>query len=1030
MIRPRRPRISESNDDDRLPLTRERLAAYLRLLGYVRPYRARMIVAVIALSIGTILGLLMPLIIRVVVDVVFVEKNLALLNRFTLILTLIFLTQAVFSFVNRYNIGYTGERVVADLRQQLYDHLVSLSLRFFADRRTGELVSRVSNDVTLLQAAVTENLVSLLQQSLTLIGGIIFLLWLDWRLTAIILLGIPPITLTMVYLGRKIRKASTEVQDRLAEASAVIDESVGGIRIVKSFAREAYEVSRFTAKIEETFSAAMKRVRISATLGPTIGFMAFMSITITIWFGGYEVIQGRLSPGGLVAFLIYTMLVAGPIAAFSSLYSQFQAALGATQRIFELLDLRPEVADAPDAYSLPRIIGRVTFDDVSFEYDSAIPVLHRISIDVQPGQIVALVGPSGAGKTTLVNLIPRFYDVTQGEISIDGRDIRQVTKQSLREQIGIVPQEAALFSETIRENIRYGNLQAPKILDALAKNGNLSTDLNPSIIRVRSNPHHKNVEVFFKLTQRRTQTAHYWQDQFQVKDKDTEAIYQQILEHGHPLHLDDIGIMLVRRHCNEEELESRSELQDGKLYQPDESFAVGDRVIFPSLEFSTGTVVSSRQGQHPEYPTFSVISVDLEGSDSPREFVSNFPYDHPLNVGEGQSLANLQGLMTPEEIFETYQDAVRSRLQATFSKNDDFVTFHDLYFLKDLLPDFHEGLFNIADAAIDINDGPLSIDALIEQMGLVENGSSINDTTRFSVNYQLANDDRFDDVGPAGQVSWYLDRMAPPEAHYRPRRLQVGSQTYDSALFDEDLRDLLQTIDDEATNPNEIEPVEPDVDKIVVVPSFPHWRVGTLPLTPKTQSFFPQSEYNPVRFQFVDGRTGNPFPGWTVSGYRYVYGLGEWYKKNKLPVGAYITIKRSKDPMQVVIDYQSTRTQRDWVRMAAYVGNRLSFQMSPAALACKYDELMIIGDSDIPSLDTAWVHAEQRKLSVYDLLCDIFPELSKLNPQSTVHAKTLYSAVNVTLRAAPGIVFQELVTRPCFIPMNHGYWTYDPNLRS
>jgi subfamily B ATP-binding cassette protein MsbA len=473
MFRPRRLNIAVDNEDNRRPVTRERLRGYARLLGYVRPYRRRLILAACALVTGTLLGLIMPLIVRNVVDVVFVERNLAMLNRFTALLSIIFLAQAFFSFVNRYYTAYIGERVVADLREQLYRHLVSLSLRFFADRRTGEIVSRVTNDVTLLQAAVTDSLITLLQQSLMLIGGVIFLYWLDWRLTSVILGGIPIVTLTMVYLGRKIRRVATEVQDRLAEAIAVVDESIGGIRIVKSFAREAYEISRFTAKVEETFAAALKRVKIAAILAPTIGFMAFMSITITLWFGGYEVIQGYLSPGGLVAFLIYSLLVAGPIAAFSGLYSQFQVALGATERLFELLDLQPDIADASNAYPLPTIGGRVRFENVSFEYDSSLPVLHNISLDIQPGQVVALVGPSGAGKTTLVNLIPRFYDVTTGRLTIDGHDIRQVTNSSLRQQIGIVPQETALFSDTVRENIRYGKLEASQAeIEAAARAAN------------------------------------------------------------------------------------------------------------------------------------------------------------------------------------------------------------------------------------------------------------------------------------------------------------------------------------------------------------------------------------------------------------------------------------------------------------------------------------------------------------------------------------------------------------------------------
>lgn len=459
MFRFRRARLAEDNQAERLPISRERLVEFGRLLRYVRPYGRRMVLAAIALVIGTLLGLVLPLVVRSVIDVVFVEHELALLNRFAGLLVIIFVAQAIFSFINRYNLGFVGERVVTDLRRELYQHLMALSLRFFADRRTGEIISRLTNDVTTLQAAVTENLISLLRQTLTLIGGVVFLFWLDWRLTSLILLGIPVVTLTMVSLGRQIRRAATEVQDNLAEASAVLEESVSGIRIVKSFAREAYEVSRFDAKIEATFAAALHRVKISAVLAPIIGLMAFMSITITLWFGSYQVILGRLSPGELVAYLIYTLLVAGPIAAFSGLYGQFQSALGATQRLFEFLDVQPDIADKPDAYPLPEIIGLVRFDEVSFEYESSLAVLHQVSLTARPGQVMALVGPSGAGKTTLVNLIPRFYDVTAGQITIDGHDIRQVTSLSLRRQIGIVPQEALLFSDTIRENIRYGQLE-------------------------------------------------------------------------------------------------------------------------------------------------------------------------------------------------------------------------------------------------------------------------------------------------------------------------------------------------------------------------------------------------------------------------------------------------------------------------------------------------------------------------------------------------------------------------------------------
>ncbi len=528
------------------------------------------------------------------------------------------------------------------------------------------------------------------------------------------------------------------------------------------------------------------------------------------------------------------------------------------------------------------------------------------------------------------------------------------------------------------------------------------------------------------MTQRKTQTAKYWQKQFVLNDQDIEAIYNQILEENRPVHFNDIVLDLVKRHCDEEEREARSELQDGKLYQPKDIYEVDERLIFPALNMAAGKVVSTRQGQHPEYGAFTVVAVDF--GDSTREFATNFKHEHPLNMSD-QSLANLQGLMSPEELCQTYKDSIYPKIKDGLDNSDDFVAFHDRYFLHDMLPEFHEGLFNIADAAIDINNGPLSVDALIEQMGLVEQGQEITDILRFSVSYRLANDDRFDDVGPTGQILWYLERIAPPEAHHPPRRLQASDQPYDPDLFDDDLLDLLSEIDDEVTNSGDLKSINSDADSVTIVLNYPHRRVGTLPLSPKTQPIFPFSRYNPVLFEFIDGRTGDTFPGWVVAEHEYVFGLDKWYQKNKLPVGAYITIKRTENPMRVIVDFQATRTQRDWVRMANVSGNKLTFQMNPAPLGCQYDELMIIAEADTSKIDTFWVRAEEKDLSVYDVLCNIFPELSKLNPQSTVHAKTLYSAANVIRRVGPGVVFQELVTHPCFIPMNHGYWTYDPNAR-
>lgn len=448
-------------DKERPPrLTRKDMNTYGRLLQYVRPYWPWMVVSIIALLFSVGLGLILPLVIRNLVDLILDDQNLPRLNQLALGLFVVFILQAVASFVNRLSLAYVGENAVADIRVQVYSHLQTLSLRYFTDHRTGEVVSRITNDVQQLQAAITEDLVALLRQVLTLFGAAILLFWLDWRLTLIILIGIPFITLTMVWLGRKIRKESKAVQDALAQAANVVEETVSGVRIVKTFTREKYEIGRFSQRVDETYEAAMRRAKISAVLGPIIGFMAFASITITLWFGAYEVMQGRLTAGSLVAYLVYTMMVAAPIATLAGLYARFQGAIGATERLFDLLDTEPDIVSPPEAPELPAVAGEVVFDHVGFSYVTAVSILNDVSFTAKPGQVVALVGPSGAGKSTLISLIPRFWDADAGRILIDDHDIRDVDLHSLRAQIGIVPQETTLFSDTVYANILYGRLDA------------------------------------------------------------------------------------------------------------------------------------------------------------------------------------------------------------------------------------------------------------------------------------------------------------------------------------------------------------------------------------------------------------------------------------------------------------------------------------------------------------------------------------------------------------------------------------------
>ncbi|MGD8488436.1 MAG: ABC transporter ATP-binding protein [Anaerolineae bacterium] len=436
------------------------LQSYGRMLGYVRSYWPYLVLAAICLVCVSLLGLAMPWAVQELVDVIVVEQDPAQISRIALILAVLFGLRALFGVAQTFLVAWVGERVVANLRRQVFDHILSLSLSFFARQRVGAIVSRLGSDVQVIQAAVTQYLVQWVQQVITAAGVIVIMAAVNWRLALLTALAVPGMVLVTRVMGRYMRLISRDFQDSMADASAVVEEALGGIRIVKSFAREEYEGARYGRQVDALFDTAMYRTRVYALLGPLISFFVYGSLVLVLWYGGREVLSGRLSPGQLVAFLMYAVMLSGPLSGFASLYGQLQRALGATERVFELLDTRSEVQEAPDARHLASIRGHVVFDDVSFDYDPRQPVLCHIRLEARPGEVLALVGPSGVGKTTLVNLIPRFYDVSAGRILVDGQDIRGVTLRSLRDQIGIVPQEPALFGGTVAENIRYGRLDA------------------------------------------------------------------------------------------------------------------------------------------------------------------------------------------------------------------------------------------------------------------------------------------------------------------------------------------------------------------------------------------------------------------------------------------------------------------------------------------------------------------------------------------------------------------------------------------
>lgn len=439
-----------------------------RLFGYLSPYKLRIVVSLLTLLFYSAVGLVFPLIIVQLLGSVLGQHSYDQLNTLALGLIGLFLLQAAASFIQSYNLTYIGERIVLDLRLSLYSHLQALSLDFYANRRVGELVSRISSDVTQVRSVLTNTITQFLNQSISLVGSIVIVFLLDPRLTLFILVLVPTIAVIAIVFGRSFQGLSTKVQDELANATVTVEESLQGIRVVKSFTREEYEIERYGGAIQRTFTLSMRLAILRSAFGSLMAFLGFGAIAAVLWFGGREVIEGRLSLPLISGFLIYGITIAANLGGLAGLYGQVREALGAVRRVFEILDTKPGVIDAPNAQPIKAVHGAIHFDNVSFSYETAIPVLNDVTLDIAPGEVIALVGPSGAGKSTLFNLIPRFYDPTVGTVSVDGVDLRTVTQRSLREQIGIVPQETLLFGGTVRENILYGRLNAtePEMIEA------------------------------------------------------------------------------------------------------------------------------------------------------------------------------------------------------------------------------------------------------------------------------------------------------------------------------------------------------------------------------------------------------------------------------------------------------------------------------------------------------------------------------------------------------------------------------------
>jgi len=431
------------------------------LLPRVRSHAPQLAGAFICLILSVGIALAFPQIVRRLLDAAFISANGALLNRIAIGLLALFAIQAVLNYIQVYLLTMTSERIIAELRRDLFAHLVRLSPGFFTERRTGELTSRLSADTAVLQTVISYNLSEFARQSLFLIGGVVLLTMTHPKLAGTTLAVVPIVIGAALIFGRMLRRASTGVQDRIAEATGTAEEAFSQIRTVQSFTRETEETRRYTAHMAHVIAAAMDRARIRALFFGILTFCSFGAVLAVLWQGGRLVLEGALTAGALVSFMLYALYVAGAVGSLGSLFGVYQEAVGAARRTFDLLAMRSTISEPEQPAVLARPVrGAVELSRVTFRYAPSLPeVISNLSLRISGGEVVALVGPSGAGKTTIASLIPRFWDVNDGMITLDGHDVRNLSLTDLRGSIGIVPQEPTLFSGTIRENIAYALIE-------------------------------------------------------------------------------------------------------------------------------------------------------------------------------------------------------------------------------------------------------------------------------------------------------------------------------------------------------------------------------------------------------------------------------------------------------------------------------------------------------------------------------------------------------------------------------------------
>jgi subfamily B ATP-binding cassette protein MsbA len=444
------------------------MALYLRLLSFLRPYLGRLLLAMFFMALVAGANGLTAYVVKPVLDKIFFEKNEEMILLIPLGIVLLYLSKGVFDYLQAYLMGYVGQRVVTDIRNLLFQSLQRQSLSYFDRTPTGVTISKIMNDVSLIQNAVCDSFTAILRDSLTIVGLIFVVFYRDWKLALIAFAVLPFATYPIVEFGRRLRRIGLKTQRKVASLTSFLQEVIAGQRIVKAFSMEGYEEGRFRRENEELFRIMLRRTKVRALSSPIMELIGGIAVAVIVFYGGKEVIGGRSTPGNFFSFTAALVMLYEPIKRLNKENHNVQQGLAAAQRVFEIIDREPEVKQKERAAELTNVKGAIEFRRVSFRYEERM-ILKEIDLRIEEKEVVAIVGASGVGKTTLVNLILRFYDVTEGAILIDGIDIREVTLSSLRRNIGLVTQEVILFNDTVARNIAYGERPDLKRVEEAAR---------------------------------------------------------------------------------------------------------------------------------------------------------------------------------------------------------------------------------------------------------------------------------------------------------------------------------------------------------------------------------------------------------------------------------------------------------------------------------------------------------------------------------------------------------------------------------